>query len=514
MISATSTQHNPNPRRMLVLSVFVVASCGLAYELIAGALSSYLLGDSILQFSTIIGCYLFAMGIGAHLSRYVGDEQVLGRFVDIELAVGGVGGVSAAVLFLCYFWLGPSFRTLLYALVLALGILVGMEVPLVMRALHARNTVFSELVSRVLTFDYLGALAVSLLFPLVLAPQLGLVRTGFLFGMLNVGIALWTIRVFRDELEEVGGRFLRACLVLFLLSAGFLSSDRLVQWGERGLYGDEVVYATTSPYQRLVITRWKDDLRLYINGNLQFCSRDEHRYHEALVHPALESLPWARSVLVLGGGDGLALREILRYPHVERVTLVDIDAAMTRVFSQREELVSLNHHSLKDPRTRIVHADAGLWLEETHEMFDAAIVDFPDPSSFALGKLYSVPFYRLLQQHVSPNGLLVIQSTSPYFAPQAYWTIHATLREAGLTPHPYHLYVPSFGEWGFILASNQQPFHIPSHYKLPMRYLDADTTRNMFVFPPDMPPLAMEPNRLNTQSLVRRFEQDWRRFTR
>lgn len=501
-------------KKILILSVFVVASCGLAYELIAGALSSYLLGDSILQFSTIIGCYLFAMGVGAHLSKYVRDEEVLARFVDIELAVGLIGGLSAALLFMTFSWMAAPFRTLLYVMVFLIGALVGMEVPLVMRALNDRDTAFNELVSRVLTFDYLGALAVSLLFPLVLAPQLGLVRTGFLFGMLNVGVALWTIHVFRAELDNLVGRLLRACGVMLLLAGGFAASDRMVQWGEHGLFGDEIVYSTTTPYQRLVITRWKDDLRLYINGNLQFSSRDEYRYHEALVHPALQALPWARRVLVLGGGDGLALREILRYPNIEHVTVVDLDPAMTAAFTTRAELVKLNGGSFRDKRVTVVNADAAIWLQNNAGLFDAAIIDFPDPSSFALGKLYSVPFYGMVRKHLAANGLMVVQSTSPFFAPHAYWTIDATLREVGLRTWPYHAYVPSFGEWGFILASPQMPYQPPTAYRLPMRYLNADTTREMFNFPPDMKALPMAPNRLNTQSLVHEFEQDWRRVIR
>src|ERR1700726_5123749 len=202
--------------RILVISVFFVASCGLAYELIAGALSSYLLGDSVLQFSTVIGCYLFAMGVGAHLSRYVHDRDVLARFVDVELAIGLIGGVSAALLFLAFAWLAAPFRALLYVIVFLIGALVGMEIPLVMRALHARQTEFADLVSRVLTFDYLGALAVALLFPLVLAPHLGLARTGFMFGMLNVAVALWTIHSFGSQIEHARGRILRAGIVFAL----------------------------------------------------------------------------------------------------------------------------------------------------------------------------------------------------------------------------------------------------------------------------------------------------------
>lgn len=502
------------PKKILILSVFVVASCGLAYELIAGALSSYLLGDSVLQFSTIIGCYLFAMGVGAHLSKYVRDEDLLARFVDIELAVGLIGGISTAILFLTFSWMAAPFRVLLYVLVFSIGTLVGMEVPLVMRVLNSRKTDFSELVSRVLTFDYLGALAVSLLFPLVLAPYLGLVRSGFLFGMLNIGVALWTIHTFRSELAQPGARVLRAATILCVLLAGFGASDRMVNWGEHGLYGDEIVYATTTPYQRLVITRWKDDLRLYINGNLQFSSRDEYRYHEALVHPALQSMRWAKSVLVLGGGDGLALREILRYPNIQHVTLVDLDPAMTGAFAHRDELTALNHHAFADPRVTLVNADAAIWLQQHEAMFDAVFVDFPDPSSFALGKLYSVPFYAMVKHHLSEHGVMVVQSTSPYFAPHAFWTVDATLREAGLQTFPYHLYVPSFGEWGFVLATPVAKYVAPDHYDLPMRYLNRDTTHEMFVFPPDMQPLPMAPNHLDTQVLVREFERDWRQVIR
>jgi spermidine synthase len=302
--------------------------------------------------------------------------------------------------------------------------------------------------------------------------------------------------------------------VFALLAFGLVASDRLVYWGERGLFGDEIVHAVTTPYQRLVITRWKDDLRLYINGNLQFSSRDEHRYHEALVHPALASLPWARSVLVLGGGDGLALREILRYPNIQSVTLVDLDPEMTSLFSSSAPLVALNQGSFSDPRVHLINADAALWIAENRTSFDAVFVDFPDPSSFALGKLYSVPFYSLVKKSVSAHGIVVVQSTSPYFAPHAYWSIDATLKEAGLRTYPYHVYVPSFGEWGFILATPEQAFEPPQHYSLPMQFLNAEVTREMFAFPPDMPHPVVEANHLNDQSLVRYFDEDWHQVIR
>jgi len=500
--------------RVLILSVFIVASCGLAYELIAGALSSYLLGDSVLQFSSVIGCYLFAMGVGSHLSKYVKDEDALARFIDIELLVGLLGGASATFLFVVFAWLSTPFRAALYALVFILGVLVGMEIPLVMRVLNERRAEFRELVSRVLTFDYLGALAVSLLFPLVLAPKLGLSRTGFLFGIFNAGVALWTTVIFRHEVAHASRKIAKAGIVIGLLTGGLLVSDQLTQWAEHGIFGDEIIYATTTPYQRLIVTKWKDDMRLYINGNLQFSSRDEHRYHEALVHPALEAMPWAHNVLVLGGGDGLAVREILRHANIEHITLVDLDPAMTKLFSTSEPLVELNQGSLKNPRVHVINDDAGRWLESNTEVFDAIYADFPDPSNFGLGKLYSVPMYRLLSKHLSENGYVVVQSTSPYFAPKSYWCINATLKEAGLNTWPYHAYVPSFGEWGFVIAAKRKDFTPPEKYAEPMRFLDGDSTKLMFKFPADMQPVAVEPNRLNNQSLVHYFEDDWRAVIR
>lgn len=498
--------------RALILSVLVVASCGLGYELITSALASYLLGDSILQFSSVIGCYLFAMGVGSWLSRFVDDDAVLDRFVDIEMLIGLAGGMSAAALFALFAW-AASFRTALYVVVFVIGLMVGMEIPLVMRIFNRRRTEFRELVSRVLAFDYLGALVVSLVFPLVLAPRLGLLRTGFVFGLCNAAVALWVALAFRDSLASPRRKAFRGVLVIGLLAAGLALSGRLTAWAEHRVYGDEVVHAESTPYQRLVITRWRDDLRLYINGNLQFSSRDEHRYHEALVHPGLQALPGARRVLVLGGGDGLAVREILKSPSVQSVTLVDLDPAMTRLFSTSAPLLALNRGALRDRRVHVVNADAGRWLEEDRGAYDFIVMDFPDPSNFGLGRLYSVPMFRLVARHLSRNGYVVVQSTSPYYAPRSFWSIEATLREAGLHTWPYHCDVPSFGDWGFVLAGHRPDYRIPT-LRVPTRYLDPATLHGLFVFPKDMGRLAMPPNRLDEQSLVRYFDEDWRQVIR
>lgn len=496
--------------RMLIVSVFIVASCGLAYELIMAALASYLLGDSILQFSSIIGAYLFAMGVGAHLTRYIRDEDALDRFIQIEMLVGLVGGLSALALFVIFGFAATPFRTVLYALVLMVGTIVGMEIPLVMRVLHRQQAEFKDMVARVLTFDYLGALAVSLLFPLLLAPYLGMARSALLFGLLNAAVAVLTARIFKAQLPHYRRLQARGGVVLLLLATAFAFANLLTRTAEEHYFGDPVVYRTHTPYQQLVLTRWQRDTRLYINGNLQFSSTDEARYHEALVLPAMEAVPQAKNVLILGGGDGLAAREVLKYPQVEKVTLVDLDGEMTRLFTESAALAALNRQSLSHPKMQVVNADAAQWLAQAPPaLFDVIIVDLPDPANFSLGKLYSVPMYRLASRRLAPGGRMTVQATSPYFAPHAYWSIVETLKAAGFHTWPYHVYVPSFGEWGYVLAGRDTAFRLPETFAVPTRYLNADTAAAMFRFPPDMPRPAVEPNHLNTQILVQYFEQDW-----
>ena len=490
----------------LLLSVFIIASCGLIYELIAGTLSSYLLGDSVTQFSTVIGTYLFAMGLGSYLSRYI-VKGLVTRFIHIELLVGLFGGYSAVVLFLVFAWWAP-FRLVLYFLVVLIGILVGLEIPLIMRILQQQFE-FKELVSRVLTFDYLGALVVSLLFPLVLAPHLGLVRTSLLFGLLNALVAAWTAWLFRRQLPDYQGLRGQCIVVSLLLLAGFVAAEQLTALAEENLYTDQIIYARSTPYQRIVLTRWKNDIRLFLNSNLQFSSHDEYRYHEALIHPGLQTLPQARRVLVLGGGDGLALREILKYDAIESITLVDLDPQMIQLFSTHPLLKTLNHNAFASPKAQVVNADAFLWLERNPDHFDFIVVDFPDPTTYSLGKLYSSAFYRLLEKHLAAQGLAVIQSTSPLYARQSFWCIVRTLESVGLQATPYHAYVPSFGEWGFVIAS-RQPYQPPTQYSLPdLKYLNAAMTPTLFQFPEDMQPVSAEVNRLNNQILVRYYETEW-----
>ena len=503
----------PRPLEVTLLaSVFVVAACGLVYELTAGALASYLLGDSVLQFSTVIGSYLFAMGVGSWLSRFL-ERQLPAYFLRIELLVALAGGALPAVLFLANAYTPGAFRFLLYAMVGVVGVLVGLEIPLVMRILR-REVPLKDLVSQVLTFDYLGALAVSIAFPLLLVPQLGLIRTGLLFGLLNAAVAFWTLWVFRHELRRFGAHAVACALTVAVLAGGFVVADQITTLAEDKFYHDRIVLAATSPYQRIVVTNGRTGHKLFLNGNLQFAERDEYRYHEALVHPAMAAFGAPRRVAVLGGGDGMAVREILKYPSVESVTLVELDPNMTGLFAKDTAMVRLNAGSLSSPKLHIVNTDAFQWLQsgekDGSDMFDVIVVDFPDPTNFSIGKLYTSSFYALLAQRLSASGYAVIQTTSPLVARQSFWTVVTTIESVGLHATPYHANVPSFGEWGYIIASHR-PWHMPKALPEGLRFLSPQTLPLLFDFPSDMVRVPAEVNRLSNQVLVTTYEAEWGR---
>lgn len=491
---------------LLFITVLLIAACGLIYELIAGTLASYLLGDSVLQFSTIIGCYLFAMGIGSALSRYI-DRGLAYRFVWIELLLGVIGGFSSALLFLAFAYT-QGFQLIMYTLVVVIGVLVGLEIPLLMRIVRDRYH-FRDVIAHVLTFDYLGALGASLLFPIFLVPYLGLVRSAMLFGVINVAVALWSTFLFANQLGAARSLRILSVVVLCGLGVGLAEAKHITTAAEDNIYADEIIFARDTRYQHIVLTRFKDDIRLFLNSHLQFSSRDEYRYHESLIHPGLSAIPAPRRVLVLGGGDGLAVREILKYPQIESITLVDLDPEMTRLFSTNPMLVALNQKSFLSPRVHVINADAFPWVDSNTDSFDFIVVDFPDPTSYSLGKLYTTAFYKAAARHLSSQGLMVVQSTSPMFARDSYWCIAETLKQAGLKTYPYHVYVPSFGEWGFVLAGFRD-YAFPSQVPAGLRFVSVAGMPALFQFPPDMSPMPMPPNRLNDQVLVRAYDQDWK----
>lgn len=498
---------------LLYVTVVLVATCGLVYELVAGAVSTYLLGDSVTQLSTVIGVHLSAMGVGAWLSKYV-EERVAERFVDCQIAASFVGGLGGPLLYLT-FAQSSHVRLVLYVLVASTGILVGAELPLLMRVLR-RRVAFKDVVPRVLSLDYAGALVGALLFALLLLPNLGILRTGVVFGILGVVSGLWGTWVLGTSLEPRPLR-IRALVALAVLAGALALSQRIVRVADEALLLHPVAFTKQTQYQRIVLTQARSGVSLFLDGNLQFASIDEYRYHEALVHPAFAVAKKKENVLVLGGGDGLAVREILRHHEVKSVTLVDLDEGMTGLARELPLLRELNQRSLDEPRVRVVNDDAMVWITEDHrgvpKTFDVVIVDFPDPNNFALGKLYTVRFYRLLRERVAEGGVVSVQSTSPLVARRSFWCVVRSIEAAGFTARPYHALVPSFGEWGFVLAG-REALPLPAHVPAGLKYLTDGTVASLFDIAPDMGPVDVEVNRLNNQMLVRYYEEEWQRWAR
>lgn len=494
----------------LLVTVFIIAVCGLIYELIIGTLSSYLFGNSVTHFSITIGLFLSAMGLGSYASRKI-NQSLLGWFIVIEMAVGLVGGASAVLLY-TVFATSRLYYVAMTLLILLVGGLIGMEIPLLTRLMGGWKAL-KDTLANVLTFDYLGALVGSILFPLVLLPYLGLLKTGFVTGLLNMAVVGVNIWIFSPRLLRWRPLSVLAGGITLLLLGGFIWSVQLTSLFEQQLYEDEIIYTRQTPYQRIVITRWADDVRLYLDGNLQFSSQDEYRYHEPLVHPAMSLTRSRESVLVLGGGDGLVAREALKYKDMQHLVLVDLDPTITNLAQTFPTLRAINEDSLGDPRVEIINQDAFTYLAETAGQFGVIIIDLPDPNNESLGKLYSREFYKLVRQHLAKGGVMVSQATSPYFARQTYWSIVHTAGDAGLNTYPYHIYVPSFGDWGFFLAAEHELEPAKFTPLVPMRYLTPEILAAGHIFDSDTAEVATKINTLDNQIILTYYERGWKQWS-
>ena len=490
-MESSPTTLTPHQTAWLLLSVLIVALCGIAYELIIAAVSSYLLGNSVAQFSITIGLFMFAMGIGSYLTKFI-HTQLVERFIQIEIAVALVGGLSAAILFVVFPYYA-LYKPVMYGLILLIGTLVGLEIPLLTRIL-SRSASFSESLAHVLSLDYIGALIGSVSFPLLLLPSLGLFRSSFAIGLLNISVAAIALTMFRVSHPTVQAYWKYAMLVIGILLAGLLASGRITQFAEGQLFADEMIYSEQTPYQRIVVTSHprNGEVRLYLDGHLQFAALDEHRYHESLVHPVMSIGKPPKKILVLGGGDGLAIREILKFKSVESIELVDIDPSMTKLSKRFEAIRKLNLDSLLDSRVQIIHADAFNYVQQayarlknTGQWYDRIIIDLPDPHSEVLNKLYCKEFYKLLYRILSDDGAFVTQSSSPVITREAFWCIEATIQDADFRVVPYRTHLNSFGEWGFQIAvktTNDVDLNAIKLAKVSRKYLSDEIFQGSQIF--------------------------------
>lgn len=394
-------QINASP---LLFAVFIIAICGIVYELIIGAISSYLLGDSVKQYSITIGLFMSAMGIGSYATKRL-RHNLFDFFVAIELSIGLFGGLSAIILFASYAFT-QIYYLVMYSTIIIIGILVGLEIPIITRIIEEKQSNLRITIANVLSFDYIGALLGSLFFPLILLPNLGQIKTAFLIGFINIVVANLIIYKYKDFIKNIKIMKTLAILFAILIGMGFIMGDYASNFIEDNIYRDKIIYRKQTKYQKMVVTKHRDDLRLFLNGNIQFSSFDEYRYHEALIHPAMSLAKKTKEILILGGGDGLAAREILKYDEVENIVLVDLDPEVISFCRTNPLIKKLNNNSLKNNKVHVVNQDAFKYLENTSQKFDVIIVDLPDPNNESLNKLYTNIFYRLIYQHINKGGML------------------------------------------------------------------------------------------------------------
>lgn len=499
--------------RLLLITTCIISGCSICYELLISAVSAYLLGDALLQYSITIGLYMSAMGLGSYISKFI-KANLFNWFIAVEIAVGIFGGLSAVILFFANIYL-LSYHFIMYTIVIFIGILVGLEIPLLTRLIENGQQNLRITLSSLFAFDYLGGLVGAVAFPLLLVPQLGYIATALLCGVLNLCAAsavLWkyktSITNYRFHISFVG-------VLTIAMLVGGLYSGQISNFVESALYRDQIIYREQTPYQHIVMTRHRDDLRLFIDGNLQFSSSDEYRYHEALVHVPMAQALQKKNILILGGGDGLAARELLKYP-IEHITIVDLDKAMTDLAQSHPLVTDLNKGSMKNPKVTIINDDALKFLERNTQQYDLIIVDLPDPNNEAMSKLYSNVFYRLCYNALSETGILTVQSTSPYYATNTYWCINKTIASEGFYVKPYHLQVPSFGDWGFNMASKQPLGELKELEPIETHYLNAEIYHRLFQFAKDEQPSdinQIEVNTITKPIIIEYYQKavgDWR----
>lgn len=491
-------------RNLLLAATAVCSACGLAVELLLGTLASYLVGNQALAYGVAVGGFLAAMGIGSYLSRFLvteGDrsqqqEQLLRHFMQVELAIAPLSAFLPLGLFAIFvvdgpLWIGLSLVTLI------LGTLAGIEIPLLTRIFEQDDGV-KDAIAGVLALDYAGALVGSLAFPVILLPWLGLFPSAAIIGAFPALMVVILAQNFPSLRSwRIWGLTISLILIGFAPLAIPLSNTL-----ENNLYDAPIIARVRSPYQRIVLTRWRQDVRLFLDGDLQLSTIDEYRYHEALVHPAMSATPHPKRVLLLGAGDGMAAREVLKWPQVERLLLIDLDPEVVNLSRRHPFLKRVNQESLDNPRLEVRIADAFLAAPALDEQFDVIIADFPDPDRAILAKLYAEGFYRRLLPRLANDGVLVTQASSSFFAPRVMACIVATLESVGLSVHPYTVQVPSFGPWGFVLAS-REAIH-PETWTLPVetRFLTQPLLAHLFDLPADIQFSDVEVNRLSRPAIV------------
>ncbi|MCC5944882.1 MAG: polyamine aminopropyltransferase [Bernardetiaceae bacterium] len=442
---------------ILKVALFATGVSGIVAEYILSTLATYFLGDSVFQWTMTVSVMLFAMGLGSRISKYI-RSHLLEVFVLIEFLLSIVVSFSALIVYVAATYI-ESLGILIYSMSILVGMMIGLEIPLVTRI----NETYEDLrenISSVMEKDYFGSLLGGVFFAFVGLPILGLTYTPFILGFINFAVAIFLYIKLHHLVSPTYKKALNfgAIFVAFLVFGGAITADPIIQFGEQSRYRDKVIFEKQTRYQKIIITQWQHHYWLYLNSHLQFSTLDEYLYHEPLVHPVMGLSKDPREVLVLGGGDGCAVRELLKYgDKIEKIMLVDLDPAMTDLGKNHHAMVEVNQNALHDPKVEIINQDAFSFLLKNERFFDVIIVDFPDPKTIDLNRLYSREFYEICYQHLRPEGLMITQAGSPYYATRAFECINLTMQAAGFATARMHNQVLTMGQWGWVVGAKNIP---------------------------------------------------------
>ncbi len=451
-----NTKQSINQSYVLKFALFLTGISGIVAEYVLSTLASYFLGNSIVQWTMILSTMLFSMGIGSRLSKSI-KKHLVEKLIIVEFSLSILTSLSALIVYTISAFTDYT-GFFIYLMSIAIGVMIGLEIPLVTRINQQYESLRVNIAS-VMEWDYFGSLVGGVFFAFIGLPLLGISYTPFVLGVTNFVVAIWlfykmnqNLKLYKKELLLIFGIVVSVVLVL-----GFIYTDAIILFGEQRKYKDRIVFEQQSKYQKITITQWKNDYWLYINGNEQLSTFDEFLYHEPLVHPIMGMVKDHRNILILGGGDGFAVRELLKYNDVESIVMVDLDPAMTDLGKNNEIMQKFNKDSMHSDKLTIHNEDGFNYLEETDKYFDVIIIDFPDPKSVELNKLYTKEFYQMAKIHLRPNGMMITQAGSPYYATEAFNCIQKTMQSAGLNTLPLHNQVMTLGEWGWVMGTKKMP---------------------------------------------------------
>lgn len=466
--------------KVLMACLFATGLSGIVAEYILATLAHHFLGNGVTQWVMILSFMLFSMGLGSRISRFIEGKE-LEIFIGIEFLLSILVSFSSLFTY-SIIGLGKYNWIAIYVLAVLIGLMIGMEIPLVTR-INGRYENLKANIASVMEKDYYGSLIGGIFFVVVGLPYLGLTYTPFLLGVVNFLVAIVLLWVMRDRLRLplLNVFFLAAFLIASFIGLGAVYAKPIVLWGEQNRYVDKVVFSKQTKYQKIVITKYKSNYWLYLNSGKQLSTFDEWLYHEPLVHPVMQLSENPKHVLIMGAGDGCAIREVLKYPDVDSVFLVDLDPMMTDIGANHAIFAELNDSAYHNEKVKVFNADAYNWLEDSERFFDVIICDFPDPKNPDLNRLYSKEFYSLCHKRLRPNGVIVTQASSPYYTTTAFRCIENTIRSSGFSTQPLHNHVYTFGEWGWVIgAKSIQQEQIKSILQkkplkdVPMRWLTQD----------------------------------------